>query len=210
MESNPHFIIKDLKKSYSDTEILSDLDLTLYPGINILQGENGAGKSTLLKIISGELLGSAGYLDNQTGVGFPSILIPDSELGFFPMLTGQENIDTFINFTDPNLGLDNIDHWKSLKPFEKMLGTPYYQCSRGMKKLLQIFVLTRKEKMVYLLDEPFKGLDQEASSFLVKWIKERKDKIFLLTTHSTELELSEKFGDVNCQFYKLVGGRIVN
>jgi tungstate transport system ATP-binding protein len=54
MSTLPTLCVKSLKKSFQRRKVLSDIDLTLFPGEAVLLcGPNGAGKSTLLRILSG-------------------------------------------------------------------------------------------------------------------------------------------------------------
>ena len=63
-ERKPLFSAKNITKSFSGTQALKGVDLTVYPGEIVgLVGENGAGKSTLLKIIIGAQPPSSGHME---------------------------------------------------------------------------------------------------------------------------------------------------
>jgi len=52
--NEPLLVFREIEKSFSGSQILSGVDLSLYPGKCILlSGKNGVGKTTLLKIIAG-------------------------------------------------------------------------------------------------------------------------------------------------------------
>jgi len=52
--NEPLLVFREIEKSFSGSQILSGIDLSLYPGKCILlSGKNGVGKTTLLKIIAG-------------------------------------------------------------------------------------------------------------------------------------------------------------
>ncbi|TPW27983.1 sugar ABC transporter ATP-binding protein [Pararhizobium mangrovi] len=54
---------RGLAKSFGPVEVLSDIDLALYPGeVHAIIGENGAGKSTLMKLMAGHLAPSRGSI----------------------------------------------------------------------------------------------------------------------------------------------------
>lgn len=53
-EQEPLLSVRGIIKRFGRAQVLTDIDLDLYPGeIHALVGENGAGKSTLTKIVSG-------------------------------------------------------------------------------------------------------------------------------------------------------------
>ena len=50
----PLLVFRGIEKTYAETKILRNVDISLYPGKCILlSGKNGSGKTTLLKIIAG-------------------------------------------------------------------------------------------------------------------------------------------------------------
>ena len=52
--SEPLLIFRGIEKTFAETNILRNVDISLYPGKCILlSGNNGSGKTTLLKIIAG-------------------------------------------------------------------------------------------------------------------------------------------------------------
>ena len=52
--NEPMLIFRGIEKNYAETNILRNVDISLYPGKCILlSGNNGSGKTTLLKIIAG-------------------------------------------------------------------------------------------------------------------------------------------------------------
>ena len=52
--SEPLLVFRGIEKTFAETNILRNVDISLYPGKCILlSGINGSGKTTLLKIIAG-------------------------------------------------------------------------------------------------------------------------------------------------------------
>ena len=52
--NEPLLLFRGIEKTYAETNILRNVDISLFPGKCILlSGNNGSGKTTLLKIIAG-------------------------------------------------------------------------------------------------------------------------------------------------------------
>jgi ribose transport system ATP-binding protein len=100
--TQPLLALKEVSKSYGETQALVSIDLSLGPGaVHGLVGENGAGKSTLVKILSGVVApdGGAITLDgNAVELSSPAIArelgisTVFQELTLIPDLTVAENI----------------------------------------------------------------------------------------------------------------------
>ncbi len=119
MENKPILSVRGIIKRFGRAQVLTDINLDLYPGeIHALVGENGAGKSTLTKIISGLYPPDAGQiiLDGKT-VTVPSpaaaqsmgIALIHQEPLSFPDLDVAENI--FIG-RQPRKG--NVIDWATM------------------------------------------------------------------------------------------------
>ena len=73
---DPILILKSIRKSFGDVEVLHGVDLDLVAGeVHSLVGENGAGKSTLMKIAAGIHASDGG---SMTFMGRP--YVPSSPL----------------------------------------------------------------------------------------------------------------------------------
>ena len=98
----PLLTSRGISKQFAGIEVLSDVDLDLFPGeIHALIGENGAGKSTFAKIVSGVHRPTRGTLQiNGTTVEVPSpqaaqrlgISLIHQEPISFPDLSVAENL----------------------------------------------------------------------------------------------------------------------
>ena len=53
-------VLKNVTKNYGNVQGVSDITITLKPGITGILGPNGAGKSTLFKLLMGRLKPSSG------------------------------------------------------------------------------------------------------------------------------------------------------
>tara|TARA_B100000900_G_scaffold376071_1_gene358589 strand:+ start:61 stop:660 length:600 start_codon:yes stop_codon:yes gene_type:complete len=147
--------------------IFKDVSFTVNSGeVMILKGPNGKGKTTLLSNITQ-------LLDPLSGeVKYQGVRV-DSYISSKCFLYLGEN-----HFAYDNLSLSqNIDYWLSIHnvTFNKVirdqsikylfddlnLNKNFYQLSFGQKKKLQLLLLMLVNKPIWILDDPFNGLDND-------------------------------------------------
>jgi len=172
--------IHSLSKSYGDHNILDNINLTFKPGeINGIAGENGAGKTTFFKCIAGlENFGgkieySEGTLKNVTGY-------LQTDPYFFSKITGQEYLQLMCNAR----GI-NIMDIKQRNIFDLPLNEYAEHYSTGMKKKLALTGLLIQKNEVFILDEPFNGVDIHSNIILQEIIFKLKElnKIVIMSSH---------------------------
>jgi ABC-2 type transport system ATP-binding protein len=179
----PMISIKSVSKSYDGTKkALDDVSLVIEKGdIFGFVGHNGAGKTTLLKSIAGIIgfdegeikVGGVSIKDDPLSVKKMISYIPDNP-DVYESLTGNQYL-AFISdvFSIPTTERERlIGSYAQLFEIEDALQNPISSYSHGMKqKLVIISALIHKPK-VFLLDEPFVGLDPKASFQLKEIFRE--------------------------------------
>lgn len=188
--------LEKVEKWFGPTVALQGINLQIHRGdFMVLLGRNGAGKSTLLRIISRLVRPNAGQVEvcglslNQDTeqvrrrlgfVGHQSFLYRNltarENLRFFSRLYGIENVESKIQAALDHVGLLESAE-REVKGF-----------SRGMQQRLAIARATLHQPELLLLDEPFTGLDWEASELLSRWLEEflRDGGTILMVTHDLE------------------------
>lgn len=177
-------VIKGLKKRYRDKIVLDNIDLNLNAGeIYGVIGENGAGKSTLFRCIC-KLENYSGKISMQNA--FEIGYMPTDPY-FFPKLTGREYLEFFIKMSQ------NLQDKKSnIEDFNLLFKLPLNEFvdsySTGMKKRLCFLGLILQQHRIYILDEPFNGLDMEGVLLFKEIILELKSKgaLILISSHIVE------------------------
>ena len=184
--------IAGLTKNYGLTPVLRGVDLHVQAGEFVtLIGANGAGKSTLLRIVATLAKPTAGEVSiggwplhthahevrQHIGlVSHHSLLYTDltaaENLDFFARLYGLEDKDDIVQAALKRVGLLARQR-DAVRTF-----------SRGMLQRLAIARATLHTPDVLLLDEPYTGLDQEASTLLDELLTKEREfgrTIFLIT-----------------------------
>lgn len=197
--------IENLTGGYLNIPVLKNISFTIEDGELVgLIGLNGAGKSTTIKEIIGLLKPYNGEItidglsieqDNQNyrkKIGF----IPETP-SLYEELTLKEHIEiTAIAY--------DIPVEKALQRAESLLET--YRLSdkldwfpslfsKGMKQKVMIICAFIIDPSLFILDEPFLGLDPLAIADLVSHLEEekKKGKSILMSTHV--LDSAEKMCD---------------
>ncbi len=201
--------IKGLVKQYGVNLVLRGVDLQVHEGEFVgLVGSNGAGKSTLMRIVATLLQPSAGQvfiggwpLPEQAArvrrhiglVSHHSLLYGDltaaENLAFFARLYRLENSEERVMAALRKVGL-----------FARQRD-PVSTFSRGMVQRLTIARATLHEPDVLLLDEPYTGLDQDASQLLDDLLRQEHEngRSILMITHDLThgLNLCERVAILN-------------
>ncbi len=100
--ASPRLSVRGISKSFSGNQVLSGIDLDIYPGeLVALLGENGAGKSTFSSIVGGLIPADSGtmqweskpYAPASPGEGIDTgIVLIHQEMRLLPDLTVAENV----------------------------------------------------------------------------------------------------------------------
>lgn len=197
-----HFLIetKQLTKIYGEQTAVNSVNLHVKKGrIYGLLGRNGAGKTTIMKMILGLTPITSGEVDvfGQNIKGkekriYPRIGAIIETPGFYPNLTGTENLEIFAKLRGtaaPN----------AVKTALEIVGLPYKdkklfsKYSLGMKQRLGIANAILHDPELLILDEPTNGLDPigiaEVRNFIKDLSKERGKTILISSHILSEIEL---------------------
>jgi bacitracin transport system ATP-binding protein len=189
------FVIKtkQLTKIYGKQTAVSSVNLHVKKGrIYGLLGRNGAGKTTIMKMILGLTQITSGEVDvfgdNIKGREkrvYPRIGAIIETPGFYPNLTGTENLEIFAKLrgTAAPHAVENALNVVGLPYKDKKLFSKY---SLGMKQRLGIANAILHDPELLILDEPTNGLDPigiaEVRDF-IKNLSVERGKTILISSH---------------------------
>lgn len=169
---------QNLDYSIGYKQIFKNLSFYVYEStFSLLLGENGVGKSTLLKLLFSK------YKGFQFKKSF-SISYLGHSLGLYTSLTLKENLDFFSKLANFH-NSEKIQYYLDIFNLKKNYLDPIHTFSEGMKKKSSIIRSILFQPEVWLLDEPFNGLDQKSSIVFKQILKEFSGTV-ILVTHKPE------------------------
>lgn len=203
-------IIKDIKKSFKDKEVLKGADYEFDAGkITGLLGRNGSGKTTLFSIINGELAKDNGEIliedqdgirpvkDEDIGMVYAETILPD-------FLTGYEFIKFYLDLHAREDSKDADYYLDLMELDDKDRNRLIIGYSSGMKAKLALLCIFIARPKVILLDEPLTSLDVVAGQQIKKmFLSLKDDHIIILSTHMLDLAK-----DVCSEIAILHGGKL--
>ena len=153
--------VRGLTVRYGERTVLDGLDMILPDGVSCLTAPSGAGKTTLLRVLAGLLKPLQGSVELP---GRPILLFQEDRL--FPGLSAWGQVE-----------------WVLPKPRRD-------EVSGGMARRVSLArCLAAGAALnagVYLLDEPFAGVDPERAARILERLR-GLGKPILLTAHSPDL-----------------------
>ena len=183
----------DLTKKYGSQVSVSHLNIHVRKGrIYGLLGRNGAGKTTTMRMLLGLTAPTFGsvkifgkpFQENEKKI-LPRIGCLIESPGFYPNLTGRENLKIFA-------ALRGLKEPKYIKNALELVNLPYRdkklfsQYSLGMKQRLAIALAVMHNPELLILDEPINGLDPIGIAEVRDFIRELCDvsgKTILISSH---------------------------
>lgn len=195
--------INNLSKTYKGgKKAVDNLTLEINKGdIYGFIGHNGAGKTTTIKCVTGilefsegdVLIGEKSIKEEPLACKRMIAYIPDNP-DLYENMTGIQ----YLNFIADVFSISSGEREKSIKEYaDKLeltssLGDLISSYSHGMKQKLAIISALIHNPSLYVMDEPFVGLDPKAAHTLKEIMKEqcRKGSAIFFSTHV--LEVAEK------------------
>jgi NitT/TauT family transport system ATP-binding protein len=169
--------VKNIVKSYGALPVLRDFSLEIPRGSRLcIMGRSGCGKTTLLKILGGLLPSDSGEVE---GILRPIPVFQEDRLAeaFTPLrnllLVTKKREEALALLSELGLG--------------EAAGKPTRELSGGMKRRVAIARALLAQGDVLLMDEPFKGLDEETRSTVAKTVlRHLGGRTLIAVTHDEE------------------------
>ena len=180
----------NLTKKFGSKTAVDGVSLTLEPGpVYAMLGPNGSGKTTWMKMAAALMKPTSGeVLYDGAPVGTESrkhVAYMSTEPYFYSWMTvrdvGRYYQDFFEDFSPEKY--DSLIREMELEPAMKTR-----TLSSGMMAKLKIAVTMARDARVWMLDEPFNGIDLLARDEIRRCIlrEASEDKVLLLSSHLVE------------------------
>ena len=175
--------ISHLYKSYQDKKVLTDFSATLEPGrITALMAPSGGGKTTLLRILCGLEAPDSGEIQGLEQARISPVFQEDRLCLYLDPVANLRLVNPALSSREAEdalraVGLSDCLHQKTR------------ELSGGMRRRVAILRALLCPADLIVLDEPFRGLDQETKLRVMEDTRRRcQGHTVLLVTHDeTEL-----------------------
>ncbi len=195
----PAIQVQNLRKIYGDKAAVDGLSLTVPRGCFFgFLGPNGAGKTTTIKMLMGLAAPTSGSIE-LLGLPMPEQalaikqrigLVPDESL-LFDHLTGGEFIEFVGRIYGLGRGVARERSAELMELFELSGNTRKLinEYSKGMRKRVAMAAALIHRPQLYLMDEPFEGVDAVGARLMKDILLEqvRHGATIFLTSHVLEV-----------------------
>lgn len=180
--------------AYKNKKVLKNITINIPSGqiVGII-GENGSGKSTLLKVMAGIVQSKSGsvLLNDQCvtrRMADRIAFMPDTDL-FYEYFT-IEQLLTFYNKQYEDFSVDKAS--KILRELNIESNEQLRKLSKGQRGRVKLAATLGRNVPLYILDEPFSGLDpiirDEVVRALIRHIDSETQAVILSTHEIHEVE----------------------
>jgi phospholipid/cholesterol/gamma-HCH transport system ATP-binding protein len=202
VNGEPVIEIENLRKSFNEQEVLTNVSLKLFKGENlVVVGKSGSGKSVLIKCIVGLLIPDGGTINvfekNVTELNRKEFNELRQKIGFlfqsgalYDSMTVKQNLEFPLRRIKRDLKekeiaekvnevLENVGLTEALNKMPSQL-------SGGMRKRISLARSIIVDPMIILYDEPTTGLDPVTSdeiSSLINDVQKKYKTSSLIITH---------------------------
>ena len=192
--------VESLVKSFGHTYALRSIDLEVAEGEFLtVVGPNGAGKTTLLRILATLLNPTSGRVRINGFDLSPGDAEVRRQIGFvshqpliYGNLTVEENLRFYARIYDVHPPDQRVDMLLDLVGLDGRRHCLARTLSRGMQQRLSVARGIIHEPRILLFDEPYTGLDQQATRMLHGLLQSvgYKSLTVVMTTHNLEQGLA--------------------
>ncbi len=189
--------VKGLHKTFGGRPVLSNINMEVSSGeFVVIFGPNGAGKTTLIKTIATLTQPTKGIVSIEGREAHKhsvdvrrSIGLVSHDTFLYDSLTAEENLLFYGRMfgVDEELLKNRVNQLISDSGLDMRMRDRVATFSKGMKQRLSIARALIHSPCVLLLDEPYSGLDPEATEIFNNFVIRDKDiRVKIMASHNIE------------------------
>lgn len=167
--------LKNICKEYNEKKVINGLDAEYEPGnVYYFEGPSGSGKTTLFRLLSGLETAQEGSVD--VGTNRISYLFQEDRLcEDYSALKNVELVTSDVTLAKTHL-LQLLE--------EEHLDKPCRELSGGMRRRVAVARTMAVRAQMYLLDEPYNGLDEKNREQVREYIERNsKGSMVMVASH---------------------------
>lgn len=183
--------LEHISVSYGDKQVLKDFSLTLPQfGVTALRGPSGCGKTTLLRVLAGLERPQTGQV---LGISPREVAILFQENRLLPWRTVKQHLTDVL----PKERRGEAARWLELVELTGEEDAYPAALSGGMGRRLALARCLALGGSLYLLDEPFAGVDPARAQRILKRLKEQKLPVLLVSHEAPIAALADQVIDLD-------------
>ena len=183
--------VEHLSLSFGSREVLRDFSLAVPDrGVTALRGPSGCGKTTLLRCLAGLERPQSGQI---SGIAPRETAFLFQENRLLPWRTAAQHITDVL----PRARWGEAADWLALAELEGEERAYPASLSGGMGRRLALARCLALGGRLYLLDEPFTGVDPERAARIMGRIRALNTPVLLVSHEAPVLALADRILDMD-------------
>lgn len=174
--------VNSICKGFNGQQVLDNITMSFSEGlITCIMGASGVGKTTLAYILMGLLSPDSGEIIGLSGKRLSAVFQEDR------LIEHWDAIKNIMLVSNKDITKEKVERHLRGIGLTEYEGKPVKSLSGGMRRRVAIVRALLSEYDLLLMDEPFKGLDEELKTQVINYVKEyTKGKTLIIITHARE------------------------
>lgn len=174
--------VNNICKGFKGQQVLDNITMSFSSGaITCIMGASGVGKTTLAYLLMGLYEPDSGEITGLSGRRISAVFQEDR------LIEHWDAIRNILLACNKDVTKEIVERHLSEIGLTEYEGKPVKALSGGMRRRVAIVRAILSESEVFLMDEPFKGLDEDLKKQAINYVKEKiKGKTAIVITHDRD------------------------